>query len=125
VDPTDSPSTKCPFTAAPRRFRAREGRPLSRLRGPERGRSWSLGPIEKPDFRRIGTEATRGYSPAMVTFAESGQMPEQAYEPPVLVEIGTVAELTLGRCWFGIKQVGGSDGFSLAGQPISISNCSS
>jgi hypothetical protein len=80
------------------------------------------GSIEKPDFRRICTGATRNYSPAMVTFAE---MPEPAYEPPVLIEIGTVAELTLGRCWFGIKQVGGSDGFSLAGQPISISNCSS
>jgi hypothetical protein len=60
----------------------------------------------------------------MVTFAESARMPEPAYDPPVLIEIGTVAELTLGRCWFG-KQVGGSDGFSLAGQPISISNCSS
>ncbi len=36
----------------------------------------------------------------MVTFAESA-MPEPAYEPPVLIEIGTVAELTLGRCWFG------------------------
>jgi hypothetical protein len=81
-----------------------------------------LGPIEKPDFRRICTGAIRNYSPAMVTFAE---MPEPAYEPPVLTEIGTVAELTLGRCWFGIKQGGGSDGFSLLGHPISISNCSS
>ena len=44
------------------------------------------------------------------------------YEPPTIVELGTVEELTLRGCLFG-KQWGGADGFSFG--PITISNCSS
>jgi hypothetical protein len=65
-----------------------------------------------------------GYSPAVVTFAESARPSETPYEPPVLVELGTVADLTLRGCFLG-KHLGGSDGFTFMGMTAPISNCSS
>ena len=51
--------------------------------------------------------------------------PPIAYEPPRLVELGTVHELTLtGGCYWG-KQFGGSDGWTFMGISVPISNCSS
>jgi hypothetical protein len=49
---------------------------------------------------------------------------ESTYEPPVLVELGSVAEQTLHGCLFG-KQWGGSDGWTFMGINVPISNCSS
>jgi hypothetical protein len=57
--------------------------------------------------------------------AQTAVEPAVSYEPPVLVEIGSVAELTLtGGCYFN-KQLGGSDGFTWMGISVPISNCSS
>ena len=54
--------------------------------------------------------------------------PPIAYEPPRLVELGTVHELTLtgglNGCYWG-KQFGGSDGWTFMGISVPISNCSS
>jgi hypothetical protein len=50
------------------------------------------------------------------------------YEPPTLVELGAVSELTLtggvSGCYWN-KQLGGSDGFTFMGISVPISNCSS
>jgi hypothetical protein len=47
-----------------------------------------------------------------------------AYEPPALVDLGTLHEQTLTYgCLFG-KQFGGSDGFTFMGINVPISNCS-
>jgi hypothetical protein len=50
------------------------------------------------------------------------------YEPPVIIDVGTVAEQTLSGglldgCYWG-KQWGGSDGFTFMGINVPISNCS-
>ena len=47
-----------------------------------------------------------------------------AYEPPVLVELGTVAEQTLHGCFLG-REWGGTDGWTFMGINVPISNCSS
>jgi hypothetical protein len=47
-----------------------------------------------------------------------------AYEPPILLELGSVAELTLHGCWWG-KEFGGTDGWTFMGISVPISNCSS
>lgn len=50
-----------------------------------------------------------------------------AYEPPELVDLGDVFELTLtslSGCYWN-KQLGGSDGFTFMGIAVPISNCSS
>lgn len=60
----------------------------------------------------------------MATFPDSVHTPETAYEPPMLVELGAVAELTLHGCFYG-KHLGGSDGFTFMGITAPISNCSS
>jgi hypothetical protein len=53
--------------------------------------------------------------------------PATEYEPPALVRLGTVHDLTLtfsGRkCWWG-KEFGGHDGYYFLGIPVPISNCS-
>jgi hypothetical protein len=46
------------------------------------------------------------------------------YEPPQLVELGTVATQTLRGCLLG-KQLGGTDGWTFMGINMPISNCSS
>jgi hypothetical protein len=49
-----------------------------------------------------------------------------AYEPPSLVVLGTVHELTLSgwnRCFWD-KKLGGTDGFTWMGISVPISNCS-
>jgi hypothetical protein len=46
-----------------------------------------------------------------------------AYEPPALVDLGTLHEQTLNFCLFN-KQWGGSDGFTFMGINVPISNCS-
>lgn len=46
------------------------------------------------------------------------------YEPPTLIEFGSVVERTLHGCYWG-KQFGGSDGFTFMGISVPISNCSS
>ena len=45
------------------------------------------------------------------------------YEPPTIVEIGGVWDLTLNGCFWG-KELGGSDGFTFMGISVPISNCS-
>jgi hypothetical protein len=50
-----------------------------------------------------------------------------AYEPPAIVELGTIAAETLNGvhgCYWG-KQFGGSDGWTFMGISVPISNCSS
>jgi hypothetical protein len=47
-----------------------------------------------------------------------------AYEPPALVELGTVAAQTLHGCFWG-KEWGGTDGWTFMGINVPISNCSS
>jgi hypothetical protein len=49
---------------------------------------------------------------------------ELIYEPPRLIELGSVVERTLHGCYWG-KQFGGSDGFTFMGISVPISNCSS
>jgi hypothetical protein len=52
--------------------------------------------------------------------------PAIEYEPPALVRLGTVHELTLtfsGKCWWG-KEFGGHDGYYFLGVPVPISSCS-
>ena len=49
---------------------------------------------------------------------------EPVYEPPRLIEFGSVVERTLHGCYWG-KQFGGSDGFTFMGISVPISNCSS
>ena len=49
---------------------------------------------------------------------------ELVYEPPALIEFGSVVERTLHGCYWG-KQFGGSDGFTFMGISVPISNCSS
>jgi hypothetical protein len=49
---------------------------------------------------------------------------DHPYEPPVLVELGTVAAHTLHGCLWG-KEWGGTDGWSFMGINVPISNCSS
>lgn len=49
---------------------------------------------------------------------------EHVYEPPALIEFGSVVERTLHGCYWG-KQFGGSDGFTFMGISVPISNCSS
>lgn len=46
------------------------------------------------------------------------------YEPPTLVELGTVVDDTLTGCYWN-KQLGGTDGFTFMGIAMPISNCSS
>ena len=46
------------------------------------------------------------------------------YEPPALIEFGSVVERTLHGCYWG-KQFGGTDGFTFMGISVPISNCSS
>jgi hypothetical protein len=72
----------------------------------------------------VAAEVSAGYLLSIVTCNESAHTPASAYEPPVLVELGTVAELTLHGCFFG-KHAGGSDGFTFMGINAPISNCSS
>jgi hypothetical protein len=59
----------------------------------------------------------------MVNLATPVAVSEPAYEPPMLIELGSVAEHTLNGCFLG-KQWGGSDGFSFMGINVPISNCS-
>jgi hypothetical protein len=49
---------------------------------------------------------------------------EPVYEPPLLRELGLVADRTLHGCYWN-KQWGGSDGFTFMGISVPISNCSS
>jgi hypothetical protein len=60
----------------------------------------------------------------MVNLATPVPVSESAYEPPMLIELGSVSELTLSGCFFG-KHLGGSDGFTFMGVSVPISNCSS
>jgi hypothetical protein len=53
-------------------------------------------------------------------FAET---PSSGYEPPELIVLGTLHELTLNGCYWG-KEFGGSDGFTFMGISVPISNCS-
>jgi hypothetical protein len=46
------------------------------------------------------------------------------YEPPALVALGTISELTQTGCYWG-KQFGGTDGWTFMGISVPISNCSS
>jgi hypothetical protein len=46
------------------------------------------------------------------------------YEPPTLVALGAVSELTQTGCYWG-KQFGGTDGWTFMGISVPISNCSS
>lgn len=46
------------------------------------------------------------------------------YEPPMLVSLGTVSELTQTGCYWN-KQFGGTDGWTFMGISVPISNCSS
>jgi hypothetical protein len=48
---------------------------------------------------------------------------EERYSPPTLTVLGTLHELTLGKCFFG-KEFGGSDGFEFMGINVPVSNCS-
>ena len=50
--------------------------------------------------------------------------PIPIYEPPALVELGTVVEQTLNGCFWG-KEWGGTDGWTFMGMNVPISNCSS
>ena len=47
-----------------------------------------------------------------------------AYEPPALIEIGSIAQLTLNGCYWG-KELGGTDGWTFMGINVPVSNCSS
>jgi hypothetical protein len=46
------------------------------------------------------------------------------YEPPTIVELGSVSEQTLHGCYWN-KQLGGTDGFTFMGISVPISSCSS
>jgi hypothetical protein len=49
---------------------------------------------------------------------------QETYEPPAIVELGTIAANTLRGCYWN-KQFGGSDGWTFMGISVPISNCSS
>jgi hypothetical protein len=57
-----------------------------------------------------------------------GLTPTCEYEPPALIELGTVHELTLTGNWRDIclfgKEFGGSDGWTFMGISVPVSNCS-
>jgi hypothetical protein len=53
--------------------------------------------------------------------------PDAAYQPPAIVQIGTIVADTLTGlqgCYWN-KQFGGSDGWTFMGISVPISNCSS
>jgi hypothetical protein len=56
------------------------------------------------------------------TAAKDDSGPENRYEPPVLMELGSVAELTLSGCFMD-KKWGGSDGFHFMGISVPVSSC--
>jgi hypothetical protein len=58
----------------------------------------------------------------MAVLDSTDQLP--TYEPPAIVELGTVARETLHGCYWN-KQFGGSDGWTFMGISVPISNCSS
>ena len=82
----------------------------------------SFGTARKLDFRRMAPLRAPIYAPDMVNLAEV-HAHDPSYEPPTLIELGSVAEHTLNGCLLG-KQWGGSDGFSFMGINVPISNCS-
>jgi hypothetical protein len=49
---------------------------------------------------------------------------DAVYEPPELVDLGAIAELTLHGCFWG-KEWGGTDGWTFMGINVPVSNCSS
>ena len=57
-----------------------------------------------------------------ITAAIDDSRPENRYEPPALVELGSVAALTLSGCFMD-KKWGGSDGFHFMGISVPVSSC--
>jgi hypothetical protein len=71
----------------------------------------------------VAAGTTTPYLLAMASVTPTPSLPDVAYTPPVLTELGTVWEHTLHGCWWG-KEWGGSDGFSFMGIDVPVSNCS-
>ena len=56
--------------------------------------------------------------------SEASTTAAQAYEPPAVFDLGSIADQTLNGCYWG-KQFGGTDGFTFMGINVPISTCSS
>ncbi len=71
------------------------------------------------DNSPIGAEALRAENTQSVR--ASGSVHVGQYEPPVLVRLGSVHELTLGAP-FCDKMYGSSDGYTMGGSPITCTS---
>lgn len=63
--------------------------------------------------------------PAPAASDAGGDTSGHEYEPPSLVELGAVHDVTLGlrgRCYWG-KKWGGSDGLEFMGMSVPVSSC--